>query len=132
MNSGNDEFFNKVRVFYQKTEFPKDFGFYNYPFLVYLKYWGQNKDDIVKFEKIIEDIPSILDDNRDHFPLFSRYWYYAIEYLSRDTLENEAAYFLGNFEEDGGIKILYQNLPWWRPIFSLDGLIFLKKYKLIK
>jgi len=43
-------------------------------------------------------------------------------------LENEAAYFLGNFEEDGGIKILYQNLPWWRPIFSLDGLIFLKKY----
>jgi len=47
-------------------------------------------------------------------------------------LKHEAAYFIDSFEEDGGIKITYQILPWWRPIFALDGLIFLKKKNLLK
>ncbi|MBY9015851.1 MAG: hypothetical protein KGD68_09195 [Candidatus Lokiarchaeota archaeon] len=131
-SAGNEQFFKNVRVHYQKTEFPKEFVFYNYPIFVYLKYCSQNNEDNVNLEKIIECMPSLLGDNRDHFPLFSRYWYYAIDHVSQDTMENEAAYFIDSFEEDGGIKIAYQNLPWWRPIFSLDGLILLKKYNLLK
>jgi hypothetical protein len=130
--AGSEEFFKNVRNYYQKTEFPKEFGFYDYPIFVYLKYCGQNKEDDVKLERIIENIPSILEDNKDHFPLISRYWYHVIEHVSRDALEKEAAYFLSSFEGDGGIKIAYQNLPWWRPIFTLDGLILLKKYNLLK
>lgn len=129
---GSEKFFTNVRAYFQKTEFSEEFGFYNYPIFVYLKYCSQSKEDKVSFEKIIELIPSILEDNRDHFPLFSRYWYYAFNHVSQATIKNEVVYLIDSFEEDGGIKIAYKNLPWWRPIFSLDGLILLKINNLFK
>jgi len=129
---GNEEFFKNVRRYYQKIEFPKEFGFYDYPIFVYLKYCSKTNEDIVNFEQIVEKIPLILENNKDHFPLFSRYWYYAIEHVNKEIVENEVSYFLNSFENDGGIKIAYQNLPWWRPIFSLDGLILMKKYQILK
>ena len=32
------------------------------------------------------------------------------------------------FLEDGGVATPYPDLPWWCPIFTLDGLILLKRY----
>ena len=36
------------------------------------------------------------------------------------------------FFEDGGVATPYPDLPWWRPVFTLDGLILLKRYGLLQ
>lgn len=127
----NVEFFKNVRSYYKKVEFPSDISFYHYPFFAYLKFCGQGKADEQKLASLVGKIPSILESNHDHFPLFSRYWFYAIGHVSSRLLKHEADYLISCFQEDGGLKTAYQNLPWWRPIFSLDSLILLKKNKLM-
>ncbi len=125
-------FFKKVREHFLSVEFPKEFNFYSYPYFVYLKYCSQTDDDKSKFSQIIKHIPSILKENQNHFPLLSRYWFYAIEYIDKEILKSEIDRFIQVFQEDGGVKIAYENLPWWRPIFTLDGLIILKKCDLLE
>ena len=47
---------------------------------------------------------------------------------SRDLLEQSALAFIAALSEDGGLNTPYPDLPWWRPIFTLDGLILLDKF----
>ena len=38
-------FFKKVKKFYSKSSLPKEFEIYDYPYFIYLKYLGENKEE---------------------------------------------------------------------------------------
>ena len=38
-------FFSKVRTFYAKTQIPEEIQIYDYPYFIYLKYLGENKEE---------------------------------------------------------------------------------------
>ena len=123
----NKNFFSKVRTFYVKTQIPEEIQIYDYPYFIYLKYLGENKEEKKMLQHIIDQLPSIFEKNKEHFPLFGRHWYHALDIVDKECIENEADNLFNGLKEDGGLKIIYQDLPWWRPIWTLDGLILLKK-----
>ena len=125
-------FFKKVKDFYLNSSIPKELKFYEYPYFTYLKYLGENKEEKKTLQQIISQIPSICENNKEHYPLFSRTWYHALDIVDKKVVENEANSFFNGLKDDGGLKITYENLPWWRPIWTLDGLIILKKNNLIE
>ncbi len=114
-------------TFYSKIQIPEEIQFYDYPYFVYLKYFGKNKEDKKMFKYIIDQLPSIFKKNKEHYPLFGRHWYHALDIVDKKVVEYEADSFFNGLLDDGGLKIIYQDLPWWRPIWTLDGLILLKK-----
>ncbi|NVM35408.1 MAG: hypothetical protein HWN81_07420 [Candidatus Lokiarchaeota archaeon] len=123
----DDTFFKKVKDFYSNSSLPKEFKFYEYPYFTYLKYLGENKEEKKMLQHIISQLPSIFENNKEHYPLFGRHWYHALDIVDKKVIENEADNFFNGLQDDGGLKIIYQNFPWWRPIWTLDGLILLKK-----
>ena len=125
-------FFSKVRTFYAKTQIPEEIQIYDYPYFLYLKYLGENKEDKKMLQHIIDQIPSIFKKNKEHYPLFGRHWYHALDIVDKKVVENEIDNFFNGLIDDGGLKIIYQDLPWWRPIWTLDGLIIGKKNNLIQ
>ncbi len=122
----NKNFFFKVRNFYANTQIPEEIQIYDYPYFLYLKYLGENKEEISMLKHIIAQIPNIFEKNKEHYPLFGRHWYHALDIVDKKVLENEANNFFNGLKDDGGLRIIYQNLPWWRPIWTLDGLIIAK------
>ena len=124
-------FFEKVKYFYSNSSLPKEFTFYEYPYFIYLKYLGKNKEEKKMLQQIINQFPSIFEKNKEHYPLFGRHWYHALDIVDKKVVENEADNFLNGLKDDGGLKIIYQNFPWWRPIWTLDGLIIAKIWGII-
>jgi hypothetical protein len=124
-------FFNKVKNFFLNSSLEEEFAFYEYPYFIYLKYLGETKEEKNILKNIINQLPSIFENNREHYPLFGRHWYHALDNVDKEVLENEVENFFNGLQDDGGLKIIYQDLPWWRPIWTLDGLIILKKKGLI-
>ncbi|MBY9003711.1 MAG: hypothetical protein KGD73_07040 [Candidatus Lokiarchaeota archaeon] len=127
------DFFKKVKFFYSNSPPPGEFTFYGAPiYLFYLKYLGENKEEKKILQHIISLIPSILENNKEHYPLFGRHYYHALYILDKNVIKNEITNFFNGLQDDGGLKIIYQNLPHWRPIWTLDGLILLKKSSMIE
>jgi len=125
------EFFNKVKNFFSNRSLPKELTFYEYPYFVYLKYLGESKEEKKILQQIITQLPDLFESNKEHYPLFSQAWYHALDVVDKKIEENETENFIMGIQNDGGLKILYQNLPWWRPIWTLEGLIILKKSGMI-
>lgn len=124
-------FYGRVREFYLQSDLPEEISFYSYPYFVYLKYCRESREDFARFDELIAGLPIILEEHKAHFPLFSRYWFYVKDHMSKEVLVNEAQAFINAIQDDGGIESPYPDLPWWRPIFTLDGLMLLKKWGLL-
>lgn len=123
----HDQLFSRARSYYEGAELPELDNFYSYPFFAYLRYCGQDEHDKSRLAKWMAQIPRLLDRHRDHYPLFGRHWFWARDLVSKEIVGKEAAAFAGAIEEDGGVQTPYPELPWWRPIWTLDGLIMLKQ-----
>lgn len=52
----------------------------------------------------------------------------AIPFLSDEIVNKSAAEFINKIQDDGAVINPYPQFPWWRSIFTLDGLIILKKF----
>ncbi|MHA2049144.1 MAG: hypothetical protein ACW986_05975 [Promethearchaeota archaeon] len=126
------EFFQRVKFFYSNNSLPEEIKLYDYPYYIYLKYLGKGDAENEILQQIINQLPNILEKNKDHYLLFGRHWYHAIDSLDKLVIEKETTNFFDGLKDDGGLKIVYQNLPWWRPIWTLDSLILLKKSGLIE
>src|SRR5262245_46425161 len=122
-------FFEKVRTFYLSTSLPSIERYYGYPHFVYLKYCGENDEDRAKLTTLIDRLPSFLTIHSNHFPLLSRGWMHAREYVKEDIWAREAAIFMNSLQEDGGVNTPYQDLPWWRPIWTLNGFVLLTRWR---
>ena len=120
-------FFSKVRQFYEQSEPEAEYSFYSYPLFVYLAQCCQDNDEQL-FNEIRQQLSSILNENEEHFPLFSRYWYHLKDFVESDVLNQSAESVATAIRNDGGIVRLYPDLPWWQPIFTLDSLMLLKRW----
>jgi hypothetical protein len=125
-------FFKKVKNFYSNNSLPEEFSLYEYPYFVYLKHLGESKEEKKMLQHIINQLPSIFEKNKEHYLLFGRHWYHALDIVDKHTVKNEVNNFFNGLKDDGGLKIVYQNLTWWRPIWTLDALILLKKSSMIE
>ncbi|NIV28428.1 MAG: hypothetical protein GWN58_02600, partial [Anaerolineae bacterium] len=124
-------FFEGVRRYYLTTRLPAPDHFYGYPHLAYVKHCGKDDADRADLATMVEGLPVLLEEHRDHYPLFSRYWFYAADLVDREVLFEQAGRFVAGLQEDGGVATPYPDLPWWRPIFTLDGMILLKRCGLL-
>ena len=124
--------FAKARSYYLTCEFPDKWQVYNYPFYVYLKYCGEGSEDEKRMSDGIAKLPAFLQEGADHYPLFGRYWYHAADAFPEEVLRREAQRFVDGLQDDGALVTPYPDLPWWRPIFTLDGLMVMKRLSLIE
>ena len=123
--------FAKARSYYLTCEMPDKWQVYNYPIYVYLKYCGEGSEDEKRKAEATAKLPAFLQEGADHFPLYSRYWYHAAGSFPEEVLRTEALRFVDALQEDGAVATPYPDLPWWRPIFTLDGLMVMKKLSLL-
>jgi hypothetical protein len=121
----------KAHSYYLTCEMPDKWQIYNYPIYVYLKYYGQGSKDEKRMAEATAKLPAFLQEGAKHFPLFSRYWYYAADSFPEDVLRREARLFVDALQPDGALVTPYPDLPWWRPIFTLDGLMVMRQLSLI-
>ena len=123
----HEQFFQRARRYYLTTMLPAADNFYAYPSFAYLKHNAESDADRARLATMIERLPVLLEAHGDHYPLFSRYWFYAADMVDQEVLSAQARRFVAGLQEDGGVATPYPDLPWWRPIFTLDGLILLKR-----
>jgi hypothetical protein len=123
----HDAFFRKARGYYEQAEAPSADNYYGYPYFAYLKYLSENALDRARLAAMVEQLPALLATHADHFPLFTRAWFHAADFVAREVVETEAQAFAAAIQEDGGLAAPYPDLPWWRPLWTLDGLILLKR-----
>ncbi len=126
------DFYKKVKSFYSTCTLPKEFQLYEYPYFIYLKYLGESTKEKQTLQQIISQLPSIFEQNKEHYLLFGRHWYLALNIVDKKIIEKEINNFFNGLQDDGGLKIIYQDLPHWRPIWTLDSLILLKKSNMIE
>ncbi len=96
-------FFTKVRQFYEQSEPEDEYSFYSYPLFVYLARC-RSDDDEQTFNQMLQQLPSILSANEEHFPLFSRYWYHLTDFVTSDVLDQAAESVARAIRDDGGIN----------------------------
>jgi hypothetical protein len=123
----DEQFFQRARRYYLTTSLPGAESFYGYPHFAYLSTCAETDLDRNRLATMIEHLPVLLAAHEDHHPLFSRYWFYATDYVEQEVLADQARRFVAALQEDGGVVTPYPDLPWWRPIFTLDGLTLLKR-----
>ncbi|MFW9873881.1 MAG: hypothetical protein ACFFG0_12305, partial [Candidatus Thorarchaeota archaeon] len=124
---GDIDFFKRVKEYFTNNLLSEDLSYYHYPYFLYLKYLGENQGERKMMHNLVTQLPSLFKNNKEHYPLFNRAWYQAQDIVDKKIVENEVKNYFNGLLDDGGLKIIYQNLPWWRPIWTLDGLILLKK-----
>ncbi len=125
-------FYEKVKRYYSTCTLPKEYQLYEYPYFVYLKYLGESNEEKQTLQQIINQLPSLFEKNREHYLLFGRHWYHALDIVDKKIIKTEADIFFNGLQNDGGLKIVYQDLSHWRPIWTLDALILLKKSRMIE
>lgn len=127
---GSAEFFARAEKAFTTQGIPGELGKYNYPLYMYLRYSPDAENHSNALTRVREMIPAMLDRYAPHHPLFvfPTRWY--SEDLDRDLVEAKAKAAVADLQEDGGLKILY-DLPWWRPIWTLQVLVSLKTYGLL-
>jgi hypothetical protein len=124
----HESFFERARRYYLTTTLPEADSFYGYPQFIYLMYCGETAEDQTRLSTMVERLPALLEIHADHYPLFGRHWFYAAEHVDREVLVEQAQRFVDGLQDDGGLVTPYPDLPWWRPIWTLDGLVLLKRH----
>lgn len=128
---GSSEFFARSEKAFTTQGIPDDLGKYNYPLYMYLQYSPDAENHSDALSRVKAMIPAMLDKFVSHHPLFvfPHRWY--SEDLDRDFVVAKARAALAALQGDGGLAIPY-DLPWWRPIWTLQLLVALKSYRLIE
>jgi hypothetical protein len=125
------EIYAGARRYYLTCEMPDRWAIYSYPIYVYLKYCREGNDDQQRWPEATANLSALLEESADHYPLFSRYWYHAADAVPEEILRREAGRFVDGLQEDGALITPYPDLPWWRPIFTVDGLMVMRQLALV-
>lgn len=111
---------------------PQEIGIYDYPLFIYALYHHEFEKRQEVIDHYVRGMEAFLKNNIGHYPLFSRYWHYAMEVLPQKVIEAEAWRVIDGLTTEGHLVNVYGDLPWWTPIFTLDALSILKKYNYLE
>jgi len=125
---GSELFFEKVENYFKAYPFPEEIGIYSYLLYLYLRFAPGAEKYECRLAGIRHQLPKLLEKFKDYYPLFSSYWSYASDDVSREVLAAEARKMVADLQDDGGLQFAYPDLPWWRPVVTLEGLIALKRH----
>ena len=126
-----DELNQKVKPYSDVCSLPHPLTFYDYPIYLYLKYFPRSEVHEIQWKQANVVLPELLEQEPLHYPLIGRHWYMALDNFSNGEINLQIQHWLDGLQADGGLKILYKDLPWWRPIWTLDGLMIMKKFGLV-
>ncbi len=124
---GTDAFFELVAAQFDSMEIPQ-IEIYQYTFYYYLKFVSGVPNQEKKLKKVCDQLPGFLEKAAPYHPLFFYLWWLVADEFDPETIRREAEKVVSDFEEDGGVKTPYAQLPWWRPVWTLDALIHLKRH----
>jgi hypothetical protein len=119
-----------IRTQALRTARPEKLEMYSYPLFVYALYTPDFPAAAGINGHFLRRLPGLLAEKAAHNPLFSRYWYHALPHVAPETVRREAEKFILSLQADGGVANPYPQLPWWRVIFTLDGLVLLRNHGL--
>jgi len=123
----SDEAEERIKTLALRTPRPEKLEMYSYPLFVYALYTPEFSPRSQIIDHYIERLPGLKDTKELPAPLFSRYWHHALPLIGREAARREAANFIAALKQDGFIPDPFPDLPWWRAILTLDGLILLKR-----
>ncbi|MEI6308984.1 MAG: hypothetical protein WCP58_05015 [bacterium] len=111
---------------------PEPIQLYDYPLFLYALFTQEFPMRGKVLSHYRDRFPAFLESHAEHHPLWGRYWHSAATLLPFKVVQREADRWLAALEEDGGLPNPYPQLPWWRPIFTLDGLCLLSKHHFLE
>lgn len=135
LGRGNDRFFQKVTELFIQTGFPWPGGLdvYHYPYAMYLEYSPHKDQFTEKIEVLDMMFEAFLEKFSWHSPLYFTHGRWTNPRISVETWKKQAEEAIAAIQEDGGVRISnYDEFPWWRPEWTLEMLIQLKKQNLIE
>ena len=120
-----------IDAYAMSLELPRELAEYDYPYFTYAyfhKRFPRREEFLSRFQRDFRDLS---DRKAAQFLTLSRYWYQLIDLMPLDLVQSEAARFVASIGDDGMISNPYPELPWWGPIFTLDGLMIIKRLDLL-
>ena len=135
MGRSHPDISRRAAAVFEETHipFPEEIGVYSYPVALYLRY----ADGADKYSQYLERLeaafPKMLEKEAWHHPLFfcSNRW--DSKDIPASLWQSEAERALATLQEDGGVLIeRYAQLPWWRPIWTVDMFIIMKNKGLLE
>jgi hypothetical protein len=123
--------FAKVKKYFDLCAIPQPLEFYDYPYYLYLKYFPHTEIKDILWKQVNVMLPDLLVRHQNHYPLIGRHWYLAMDNFSKSEQQQQVQLWIEGLQDDGGLEIIYQDLPWWRPLWTLDGLMVMKKFRLL-
>lgn len=119
---------DSIYQYAQDFTIPDQIEEYDYPIFLFSLYCTDfsRRDEALKGlqQKIID-----LNARKPNlFILFSRYWKFFNHLIEKQLVDRESQRVFQTIKENGLLPSLYEGLPWWDPIFTLDSLIALGQY----
>ena len=134
LGKGNADFFKAVTDNFIKrfTPFTYALKVYDYPLHIYLENSPHKEQLSVKFASYDKAFTELLKKAAWHHPLFFCHDRWYNKRIDEQTWNDQAKAAISTLQDDGGVTIdEYADLPWWRPVWTLEMLIRLKKQELI-
>lgn len=119
----------RASAIFEKTyiPFPEELRVYSYPVALYLRY-GDLEGTHCRYVAALDvAFVNMLSTDAWHHPLFFCHDRWNYEGISAALWETEAKKAIATLQEDGGVCIeRYAQLPWWRPVWTVDMFVALK------
>ncbi len=110
-----------------ETEEPMTF--YDYPLYVYALNHPESPQSHEVISAMEKNFPFFFSEYANHYPLFSRYWYHAMDRMPEEFVEHEMKTLQETLTQ-GRLPNPYPELTQWDNVFTLDALLVLNKYGL--
>lgn len=125
---GSQALFDGAARVFSRLPFPEEPAVYAYPHYLFLRYVPQAETWQDRLAQMRGGLPKMLSAAQDHHPLFFFAHRWPAEDVDEGVLSEQAAKAAAAFEQDGGVASPYPDLPWCRPVWTLDVLVGLKQH----
>lgn len=112
--------------------FPDEIGVYLYPLALYLRH-ADGAEKYAQYRQQLEAaVPAMLERDAWLHPLFMCHNRWDSEDIPASLWQSEAGRIAKTLQEDGGVFIeQYAMLSWWRPVWTIEMLVIMKRKGLL-
>jgi len=118
---------DKLKELVKNSSLELDLSYYSYPF--YLYEYATKGSSSPAVRHLLSNIDELIEENENHYPLFSRYWYWLIPEISYDLLKKEKLRIERDIFRNINYINPYPDLDYWDLTFTLDAMIIYSKLR---